>query len=264
MSTSRPVPTFRPTLAALLITAALPFISSSEASAGVIFADANDGFLEVRDVLPPSAPWPQVHPDTFGNFRIQVGEWFGPGLTTGVLPFQLPDLGAVVDPFTSADLGVMLFQIGDNTVTDVDLYGVRVDADPAIVPGDFYVGSAIDPTATLIQESFLTPASSAGFVGAPNNNTDATGDANLLAFLNDSYADGANAGQYVFLRLSYAGATFATGFDAYLITAREAGQEGEWPVINFTAVPEPATAAALASLMVLAGRRRRNAGSARR
>ena len=228
------------------------------AQAQQIFADANDGFIEVRDNLPPQNPWPTVHPDTFGNFRAQVGEWFGPGLTTIVLPFELPDLGAVSDPFLSADLGVMVFQIGGDTVTDIDLYGVRVDASPAIAPEDFYVGSAADPSATLIQESFLTPASPAGFVGAPNNNTDATGDANLLAFLNDSYADGAGAGQFVFLRLSYGADTFASGFDAYLITMREAGQQGEWPVLTVTTVPEPGTLALLfVGMAAFFGRRRR-------
>lgn len=225
---------------------------------GLIHSDANDGFLEVRDNLPPTNPWPVVHPETFGDFRAQAGEWFGPGLTTVVLPFELPDLGAKVDPFTSADLGVMVFQIGDATVTEIDLYGVRVDSDPAILPSDWYNGSAPDPNATLIQEGFLTPGSSAGFVGAPNNNTDATGDANLLGFLNEAYDGGAGAGQYAFLRLSYAGDTFAAGFDAYLLTVREAGQVGEWPVINYTAVPEPT--GALLGLLALggaAGRRRR-------
>lgn len=234
-------------LAVLMVTA----VSAQADVAGQIYSDANDGFLEVRDNLPPTNPWPVVHPETLGNFRAQAGEWFGAGLTTVVLPFELPDLGAKVDPFTSADLGVMVFQIGDSTVTDLDLYGVRVDSDPAILPTDWYIGSAPDPTATLIQESFLTPGSSAGFVGAPNNNTDATGDANLLAYLNDAYDGGAGAGQYAFLRLSYGADTFASGFDAYLLTVREAGQVGEWPVISFTAVPEPTSA--LLGLLTLGG-----------
>lgn len=235
-------------------------VTTAQASlSGVIYSDANDGFLEVRDNLPPQNPWPQVHPETFGNFRAQGGEWFGPGLTTVVLPFELPDLGAKVDPFTSADLGVMVFQIGNATVTDLDLYGVRVDANPAILTTDWYNGSAADPSATLIQEGFLTPSSSAGFVGAPNNNTDVLGDANLLQFLNDSYDGGAGAGLFAFLRLSYASDTFAAGWDAYALTVREAGQQGEWPVISFTAVPEPTsvTLGGFAVVGLLWGRRRR-------
>lgn len=228
---------------------AMALIAANSSFANVIYSDANDGFLEVRDNLPPQAPWPVVHPDTFGDFDAQIGEWFGPGLTSVILPFELPNLGAIDDPFTSADLGIMVYNIGGDTVTDIDLYGVRVDADPAISPADFYVGSAFDPSATLIQESFLTPGSSAGFVGAPNNNTNAAGDSALLAFLNDAYDGGAGAGQFVFLRLSYGADNFASGFDAYQMTVREAGQQGEWPVITFTAVPEPTALLMVASVI---------------
>lgn len=237
--------------------AALLFVVHPLAEGASIFSDANDGFLEVRDNLPPQNPWPQVHPDTFGDFDAQVGEWFGAGLVTTLLPFQLPDFGAVSDPFESADLGIMVYNIGGSTVTDIDLYGVRVDPSPAISVNDWYSGSAADPNATLIQESFLTPASPAGFVGAPNNNTDATGDANLRSFLNDAYAGGAGAGQYVFLRLSYGADGFASGFDAYQLTVREAGQQGEWPVITYTAVPEPTSIALVSLGVVVTSRLRR-------
>ena len=200
-----------------------------------IYSNANDGFLEVRDALPPAGSWPVVHPDTFGDYDANVGEWFGPGLTTTVLPFQLPNFGGVANPFLTADLGIMVYEIGSGpTTTDVDLYAVRVDSDPAILTTDWYNGSAFDPNATLIQESFLTPASSAGYVGAPNNHTNATGDANLVSYLNAAYASGAGAGDFVFLRLSYGGDAFSTVYDAYKLTVREAGQQGEWPVISFT------------------------------
>ncbi|MGJ8723390.1 MAG: hypothetical protein ACSHYB_02445 [Roseibacillus sp.] len=227
------------------------------AEAALIFSDANDGFLEVRDNLPPTNPWPQVHPDTNGFFSANAGEWFGPGLTTIVLPFELPSLGAVTNPFTSADLGVMVHEMGNATITDLDLYAVRTSATPAILISDWYNGSAFDGSATLIQESFLTPASSVGFVGAPNNNTNALGDAALLNYLNTAYASGAGAGDFVFLRLSYGSDSLAAGWDAYKITVREAGQMGEWPVIEYTAIPEP-SAMSLSALSLLLTLRRRN------
>lgn len=221
----------------------------------LIYSDANDGFLEVRDNLPPQDSWPTVHPDTFGSWNANVGEWFGAGLTTIVLPFELPNFGAVSDPFLSANFGVQVYEIGSATFTNADLYGVRVDADPAIATTDWYNGSAPDPNATLIQAGFLTPSSpgGSGGEGVPNNFTNAAGDAALLSYLNDAYADGANAGKFVFLRLSYAADSLAAGWDAYKITTRESGGDGENPVINYASsipvIPEPASFA-LATLGV--------------
>ena len=152
-----------------------------------------------------------------------------------MLPFQLPNFGPVDNPFLSTALGVHVFEKGSATITNVDLYGVRVDPTPDLLATDYYSGSAVDPTATLIQQGFLTPDSPADAPAAPNNFTDASGDAALLSYLNDSYDGGANAGQYVFLRLSYAADDFATGWDAYKITSRNAGGgEGDWPVIMYT------------------------------
>ena len=63
----------------------------------IVYSDANDGMLEARVTLPTQPPefaftsgWPSVHPDTFGNWQVVVGEWYGDGLTTIVLPFELP------------------------------------------------------------------------------------------------------------------------------------------------------------------------------
>lgn len=235
-----------------LFVAAVVVALAQLAAAGQIYSDANDGFLEVRDNLPPQNPWPEVHPETFGNWNANVGEWFGPGLTTIVLPFELPNFGAVNDPFTTADLGVQVYEKGNATVTNIDLYGVRVDADPAIAASDWYNGATPDPNATLIQAGFLTPASPAIGAGMPNNFTDAAGDLALTDYLNDAYAGGANAGQFVFLRLSYASDTFASGWDAYKITVREAALVGDAPVIayesSFSVIPEPSGVALLGLL----------------
>jgi hypothetical protein len=226
------------------------FVLLPEADAATMYANGNDGMLEIR------SDWsgPAIH--NTNDWQSNVGEWFGNGLTTIVIPFELPNLGTVSNPFLSADFGVMVHTIGNSTVTDVDLYGVRVSSSSAIAASDHYHGAAADPGATLIQASFLTPSSSVGFVGAPNNSTNSTGDANLLSYLNSAYDGGSGAGQFVFLRLSYGADTYATQWDAYTITMRNAGQTGEWPVINFTAIPEPG-AALLGGLGMLVLLRRR-------
>jgi len=206
-------------------------LSARIAEADVIYSDPADGVLEARgdtvNDLPPSGAWPQIHPFTNGNFEGAVGEWYGMGpdgpsaygMATLVLPFELPNFGAVADPFTFARLGVMSngYTNAGNT-TDIDLYGLsRVSSDPTIQTGDWYNGSAPDPTATLIQESFLTPSSRFGWDYRRNNFTNFSGNAALVDFLNEAYADGANAGHFVFLRLSYGADTFATGPDNYNI-----------------------------------------------
>jgi autotransporter-associated beta strand protein len=210
----------------------------SQAPGASILANSNDGQLERRAEWAPGTVTVQ---DT-GNWNVNVGEWFGSGLTTAVIPFQLPNFGAVANPFTSASFGVNLYNKGGATVTDLDLYAVRVSASPQIATSDWYNGSAPDPSATLIQAGFLTPASttaSAGPQSGPNNLTDAAGGAALLAYLNSAYDGGAGAGKFVFLRVSYGSDDFATQNDAYNFTTRNSGLEGDAPVINFSSTTAP-------------------------
>jgi autotransporter-associated beta strand protein len=203
-----------------------------------ILSNANDGQLEKRSDWAPGTVTVQ---DTV-NWNVNVGEWYGSGLNTVVLPFQLPNFGAVANPFASATFGVNLYNKGNATLTDLDLYAVRVSASPQIATTDWYNGSAPDPNATLIQASFLTPASTTTSVGpqsGPNNLTDTAGSAALLAYLNSAYNGGAGAGKFVFLRVSYGSDTFAAGWDAYNFTTRNTALEGDAPVINFTSTVPP-------------------------
>jgi hypothetical protein len=266
------------TLSVFLPAAALAILATQPRARGAsLYSDPADAMLEGRGSTlagPLDPTWPQVHPDTNGGWQLTAGEWYGAGpdgpgaygLTAIVLPFQLPDLGAVVDPFTSASLGVNLNpNTGDANSTPIDLYGLqRISSSPAVLPGDWYRGASPDPTATLIQASFLTPASPQSW-GAPNNFTDPAGDAGLLSFMNAAYAGGVGANQFIFLRLNYSSDTFATGQDNYNINVAESDPGGgnpnaEDPVINYTAIPEPATAVLLlvGSTLALGFRSSRN------
>ena len=203
-----------------------------------ILSNANDGQLEKRSEWAPGTVTVQ---DTV-NRNVNVGEWYGSGLNTVVLPFQLPNFGAVANPFASANFGVNLYQKGNATVTHLDLYAVRLNPSPQIATTDWYNGSAPDPNATLIQASFLTPASTVTSVGSssgPNNLTDTAGSAALLSYLNSAYNGGVGAGQFVFLRVSYSSNNFPSSWDAYNFTTRNAALEGDAPVINFTSAVPP-------------------------
>lgn len=226
---------FRPAVVAASLCSVL--VATESASALQVFSDPGDGFIEFRT---DPGVWPQVHPSFNGSggegFFANVGEWFGTGLTSAVLPFELPNLGPAVDPFASASLGVHLFEIGTANVTPVDLYAVRTASTPTLLATDYYSGATLDANATLIQEDFLTPSSVVSNPAAPNNFTSIAGDAALLAYLNGIYAGGAGAGDFVFLRLSWASDdTLAAGFDAYKITSRNAGGgSGDYPVLMLT------------------------------
>ena len=205
-----------------------------------LFADPGDGFIEFRT---DPGTWPAVHPSYDGSgaegWFMNTGEWYGNGVTSAVIPFQMPDFGAVVDPFLSANLGVHLFEIGTAQATNVDLYAIRTASTPDLLATDYYSSATPDPSATMIQAAFMDPSSTASTPSSPNIFTDAGGDAALLSYMNTNYAGGAGAGDYFFLRLSYASDTMPAGYDAYKITSRNTAAQGDWPVISFTIAQLP-------------------------
>ncbi len=195
---------------------------TSVVKADLITADSGDGTVDATAVV-----------DT-GSFNAQAGQ-----LVTDrafIIPFLLPTLGAG-EIFDTADLRLMLFGSGGVTF-NADVYGLsRLSAVSSILPADFFIGAS-DATATLIQDDFFTPTSPG--LGTPVN-SDATGDANLTAWLNTQYNSGANAGQFVFIRVN--SDVNPTGDFRYDVLTQNAGGATEKPLITYSAVvPEPGTA----------------------
>ena len=231
-------------------------LNAGQAAIMTIPADAKDA-SPVLDVV--GAPvevdgGDDVVKATKGSTR--VGASSG-SANSGVYPFQLPALPA--GEFVSTANFVVEFITADsNSVSDFDLYGLPYRAAPDVLPGDLYSGDD-DPTdATKLQDKFaVDPDDEATFV-----ETDATGDAGLAAYIQAQYDAGAEAGDYLFLRIS-----------ADTQQATEAGTEGRSlaffesverhttsdPTLTFETevIPEPATMALLAAGGVLLGRRRR-------
>jgi hypothetical protein len=115
-----------------------------------------------------------------------------------VYVFQLPDLGAVANPFTNASFNFN-YVSKEGTVPISDLYGLgRRDAS-TVLAGDYYgqTPTADTSDATRLQTGILTNATPLGPVG-----TSASGNTALLNYLNTQYASGAGIGKFVFLRLS--------------------------------------------------------------
>ncbi len=155
-----------------------------------------------------------------------------------VFVFQLPALGPVAQPFTSASVSLNLHEISTSPapVGNVDLYGLGIRGTPTVLASDYWADTdLVDTTdATFLQDNILTPSSTLG----------TTTSVDIADYLNAQYASGAGAGQFVFLRLS----TDAdlSNSQRYFITSADGAanipDETIWPRINGTVViPYPDT-----------------------
>ncbi|MCX6858001.1 MAG: hypothetical protein NTV80_24200, partial [Verrucomicrobia bacterium] len=136
---------------------------------------------------------------------------------SSVFVLQLPNLGAVANPFTSAAFRFHLESV-TGTPPSVDLYGLGRRANAAVLAGDYYGQTATVDTsdATLILNNLLLSTTPTGFVS--------TSAAALKNYLNAQYASGAGAGQYVFLRLSTD--AVPSGIVRYSVTSAEGAVSG--------------------------------------
>jgi hypothetical protein len=215
----------------------------------VIVDDAADAALDANNTV-----------ESTNNTQNRVGESTSNGFgRAAIYPFQLPSLGAVTNPFTSASLSVVVGSISSNLPagTVIDLDGLPSRATPTALGADY---SATPSTAgNAIQagsDAFLPTTVSTG-----TKTTSSSGSANLLGYLNEHYASGAGAGQYVFLRVEPS--SVSNGAAGYNIDANESGPSFA-PTITYTALPEPATLGLLSLCGAgLLGRRRRAAGGSK-
>ncbi len=142
-----------------------------------------------------------------GNTELKIGR---PGssstLHSIVYPFLLPDVADVfnpANPFSEANFSVALTANG-NTFGNfrADLYGIGVRSSAQVLSDDYFAGSNDTTSATKIQNNFVTWPNSSSKPDLGIKTTDASGATELVKYLNSQYANGANAGKYVFLRLS--------------------------------------------------------------
>jgi hypothetical protein len=193
-----------------------------------------------------------------------MGEYFGNGRAY-VVPLQLPTLPPGM-LFGDADLafgqhgpgmhpdGLRSGFYGASAPTyNIDLYGLhRIANTGDVLANDHYSGPA-DPAASLLQDAFLHPDS-------PGNraviHTTPDGSTALTDWLNAAYADGANAGKFVFLRLSPDGPEGSLPWSGYQVMTALAGGAEEKPALTYSIVPEPATLGLLALGAGLLRRRR--------
>ncbi len=179
---------------------------------------------------------------------------------SAVFVFALPDLAAD-EAFTSADFSANLNSIYSSPSYNGDLYGLDYRTSSSVLAGDAYSGT-LDANATLVQDNYVTPT-----IGTGTKSTDATGDTNLLGYLNTQLAASATDRglgnvAYVFIRVS-ADKTLSSNYTRYRFRPREYSTNSYyWGELQYETgvVPEPSTFALLAGFIALGSvmvRRRR-------
>jgi hypothetical protein len=192
---------------------------------------------------------------------------------TLVFAFQLPNLGAVADPFQTASFSFQLVNAqGINNSEDVDLYGLTARSTPDALVSDYFMGTnSFTTTSPFTNPGTNNPANTddlaegrtklqdnilSGQYGLPSTGgslaltitTDVTGSTGLLNYLNAQYAGGTGIGQYAILRLSMD--QIPSAGDRYTVSMRDGANAANGglgnlsiaPQITFTAVPEPSAA----------------------
>lgn len=138
------------------------------------------------------ATWP-------GNASARVGGCTGSTEGNAVFVFELPDLDAG-ETIVNANLDFTLLGISNGTFAgEADLYGLPYRSSSTVVAStDFYKGTYNgDSSATALQQGIMSNTEPAGTIS-----TDNTGDWNLAAYLAEQYDNGAQGGDYVFIRVN--------------------------------------------------------------
>ncbi len=118
---------------------------------------------------------------------------------SAVYAFQLPNVGNVANPFTSAS-----FTVGLSTSTstwggqNLDVYGLGARSSATVLASDAFCGSLDSTDATRLVDNWINL--NVGSVVPTGLRT--VSNSALLSYLNTQYASGAGAGKFVFLRIS--------------------------------------------------------------
>lgn len=159
----------------------------------------------------------------------------------GFFVFQLPDLGAIVNPFTEATLSFAFSGYPGNGQVGVvtDVYGFAASSTSTLNTSMFYIG-ANDTTSgvTKLADNFLNSASYAADTVFTLSGT------TILDYFNAQYAGGSGAGKYIVLRFNPDATPTSSGNSGYNLYG-DSAVDAFKPSFTFTTVPEPNSLALL-------------------
>lgn len=116
---------------------------------------------------------------------------------SSVLVFELPDLGSESVASVSLEFNVEAISTHASGL-NADLYGLGYSSSSQVSGGSAYIGAYdTDSNAVALQDNILFEAMTIGSVS-----TSATGSGNLTSWIQSLYDNGAQAGDYAFVRLS--------------------------------------------------------------
>ena len=170
-----------------------------------------------------------------GRFVNGAGDSFN---CVALYRFELPDLGAVANPFATADFEFSYISslTGEEGLTNnLDLYGIglRTEEDQVLAM-DYFVGPGPDSRITVVtlQEDILSPASEVGRISSVD----------IADYLNTLYDSGNGVGQFVTFRLSpdYVNTDLVLGVtNRYNLATANNPNATLQPIINFTTGDAP-------------------------
>jgi len=216
--------------ATVLLASVIAPVMVSSASAAVIYGDTADARAYNN--------WGTTGVGNVTDTSITAGDQDYGNWNDYVSVFQLPNEGAVSNPFSAATASFTLESASGTSWVHLDLYALAARSSASVLTSDNGGGTNVGLS--------LSTSSTPG--------VKSTSSANLLSFLNTQYAGGTGAGKYVF----FAFRPTDVGSASYTFATADSATEANRPTLSYTAVPEPASLGLLAASALFALRRRRH------
>lgn len=183
-----------------LMSTILCLISLSRAQSTVdVTASADDGYVSDPSVITENNPY------IYGFLKVGKSAVTGdPHLTSAIIPFEIPEIPEGSE-ITSASLKVYVSFGREWTNCNVDLYGLSFQTSSAISSSDYFSGvfGTGNGSDYGIEDDFFSKNADLGTLDTERfEETSTVANEKLVTYIKEQLTAGAEAGDYLFLRLS--------------------------------------------------------------